>query len=209
MLKYNDGIGLHGRIHLELRDPNGILIREVFFDNLITTAGLNLLRDGLQGEDAELKFLAVGRGKEFTVTDLVNNVCTLTGHGLADNTAVKVYTSTTLPGGLAANTVYYAKSLSSSTFSLHMASPVGPGNIVDITDAGTGTHAVFKTPVAGATGLYNETFRKLVTDFSEDSDGVLTTRCYISPSEAIGVISDLAFFGGYLGDRDAGLRRHV
>jgi len=44
--------------------------------------------------------------------------------------------------------------------------------------------------------LGTETFRKLVTSFSEPADGQLRTVVYIAPAEAVGAIEELGWFSG-------------
>lgn len=192
--KPGDLFRLNGIITIEAHDLLGMVTDRHVIKNTITTAGQNMLRGALKGDDATLYYVGVGRGEAFTAA--ASDTCTKATHGFADDTGVKVYTTDTLPAGLVAGTQYYAKNTGADTFTLHSATPVGPGNIVDITDAGTGTHYIYKTPAVANTALYNETFRKAVTSYTEGAAGVLTTTCYISPSEATGYIAQIGFFGG-------------
>jgi putative cofactor-binding repeat protein len=83
----------------------------------------------------------VTSGKTFTAA--TSDIITLSGPDasiLVANTLVFVRTDTTLPAGLAADTKYYVRTVSGNTCKLSTTqSDVG---IVDITDAGTGTHTI-------------------------------------------------------------------
>lgn len=83
-----------------------------------------------------------GRGTAvgtFTV-DTATDIITSTSHGLIDGTIVHVASTTTLPTGLSANTVYYVISATSSTFKLSLTSG---GGAIDISSTGSGTHSVY------------------------------------------------------------------
>lgn len=73
--------------------------------------------------------------------DTDTDVLTSAGHGLADDTAVKVYATSTLPGGLSATRIYYVVSATTDTFQL--SSSVG-GAALGLTSAGSGTISVFE-----------------------------------------------------------------
>jgi hypothetical protein len=64
-----------------------------------------------------------------------------TTHEWDANTAVKVRTTGTLPGGLVAGTVYYVRAPSGATLQL---STAPGGEAVNITSAGSGTHTVYQ-----------------------------------------------------------------
>jgi hypothetical protein len=88
-------------------------------------------------------------GAGITATTDVNpstDVITVASHGLADGDAVTVTADSggTLPGGLTAGTLYYVDSVTSSTITLHTATPVASGNKVNITSTGSGTLRVRK-----------------------------------------------------------------
>lgn len=74
----------------------------------------------------------------FTV-DAATDVVTSNAHGLSDGDLIFVSSGTTLPAGLSASTNYYVTQVTTNTFKLQ-ANLGGP--IVDITDAGTGTHTL-------------------------------------------------------------------
>ena len=76
-----------------------------------------------------------------TTVDVATEVVTCTGHNLADNQAVvlTVDSGGTMPTGLTAGTLYYVDEVDANTFTLHTATPVASGNIVDITATGSGT----------------------------------------------------------------------
>jgi hypothetical protein len=77
--------------------------------------------------------------KDFTATaasDLINCV----GHGFLNGDRVRVTTSAAdLPAGLAIDTDYYVRDATADTFKVAL---TDGGAVVDITDAGTGTHKV-------------------------------------------------------------------
>lgn len=83
-----------------------------------------------------------GRGTAvgtFTV-DTSTDIVTSASHGLSDGAIVHVASTTTLPTGLSANTVYYVISATSSTFKLSLTSG---GSAIDISSTGSGTHSVY------------------------------------------------------------------
>lgn len=83
-----------------------------------------------------------GRGTAvgtFTV-DASTDLITLAAHGLADGNLVHVASTTTLPSGLSANTVYYVRDVSASTFRL---SATSGGAAIDLTSTGSGTHSLY------------------------------------------------------------------
>lgn len=77
-----------------------------------------------------------GNTASFTA-DAATDVLTRATHGLSNGQTVYVYSTTTLPGGLSANTPYYVLSATTNTFKL---SATRGGTAIDITSAGTGTH---------------------------------------------------------------------
>lgn len=82
-----------------------------------------------------------------TVTGRSSNTLTLaTGHGLYNGQLVTLTTTTTLPAGLTANTLYYivARAAGAVSFAL-----TPGGSAVTISDAGTGTHKIVPFTVAG------------------------------------------------------------
>lgn len=84
----------------------------------------------------------------FTAAD--TDICTKSAHGMKTGLKVQVSTTTTLPAGLSAATDYYVIYLSASTFSLAASlSDANAGTAIDITDAGTGTHTITPTAIAG------------------------------------------------------------
>lgn len=60
----SDATGWAGTITVVRRDLAGLVLDRVEFPNMITDAGLNLLRDVLSGAvaDAEIKYVALGAG---------------------------------------------------------------------------------------------------------------------------------------------------
>jgi hypothetical protein len=82
-----------------------------------------------------------------TVTGRSTNTLTLaTGHGLYNGQLVTLTTTTTLPAGLTANTLYYIVSRTATAVSFAL---TPGGSTVTISDAGTGTHKIVPFTVAG------------------------------------------------------------
>jgi hypothetical protein len=100
-----------------------------------------------------------------SAVDPATDVITVASHGLSDGDAVTVTVDSggTMPGGLTAGTLYYADSVTSSTITLHTATPVASGNKVNITSTGSGTLRVRKC--AGSVyGILAETSAVTISD---------------------------------------------
>lgn len=77
--------------------------------------------------------------QNFTV-DTTANLVKCNAHGVQLHDQIVVSTSGTLPAGLAASTRYHARDITPNSFKL----AAGPeGEVIDITDTGTGTHSFF------------------------------------------------------------------
>lgn len=87
---------------------------------------------------------------EFTAN--VTDICTKASHGFVTGLKVQVSSDDTLPGGLSGGTDYYVIVGNANTFSLSdtLAHALAGTNIVNIADAGTGTHTITPTPLAGS-----------------------------------------------------------
>ena len=118
-----------------------------------------------------------GRGTAvgtFTV-DTSTDIITSASHGLLDGTIVHVASTTTLPTGLSANTIYYVTSATSSTFKLSLTSG---GSAIDLTTTGSGTHSVYNQiqvpdfrgvfPMGAGTGSF--TFNFATTDINTGTE---------------------------------------
>jgi hypothetical protein len=82
----------------------------------------------------------------FTV-DTATDICTSTAHGLRTGQAIRLGTTGTLPGGLAAGGTaipndHFVRRINANTFSLHETRRQAQRNVnlIDITSAGSGTH---------------------------------------------------------------------
>lgn len=108
-------------------------------------------------------YLATYGGLTFTAT-AATDVLAVTGGAFAKGQAVTVSTTGTLPAGLAAATTYYvAVAGSSIKLSTTLANAIA-GTVIDITDAGSGTHTI--------TGTELGRIRKIVQNpDSTDSSG--------------------------------------
>lgn len=85
----------------------------------------------------------------FTAAD--TDICTKATHGMKTGLKVQVSTDGVLPAGLAAATDYFVIVLTANTFKLASSLVnANAGTAVDITDAGTGTHTITPTALAGA-----------------------------------------------------------
>lgn len=87
-------------------------------------------------------------GVRHTVTGSASaDTLTKVAHGLANTTAVMIMSSGTLPGGLAADTIYYVVSTAADTFKL---ASLSGGAAIDLTSDGTGTIEVYTGAASAA-----------------------------------------------------------
>jgi hypothetical protein len=77
-------------------------------------------------------------GSSAAFTAATTDIITSNAHGLSNDDPVILTTSDTLPAGLSLTTVYYVAQATTNTFKLSKGT--GGGEILDITDTGTGTH---------------------------------------------------------------------
>lgn len=85
-------------------------------------------------------------------TAAASDICTKATHAMRTGLKVQVSTTGTLPAGLSAATDYFVIYLTANTFSLATTLALAQaGTAIDITDAGTGTHTITPTSLAGAT----------------------------------------------------------
>lgn len=77
----------------------------------------------------------------YAFTAATTDICTCVGHPFANGNAVMVETTATLPAPLVANTWYYIRDVTSSTFKLALTSG---GAAIDISSIGSGTHRIGK-----------------------------------------------------------------
>jgi len=111
-------------------------------DEMITGQAL---RDRIYNMDYLTFYGPAAEGK--TVLTRSSNTLTLaTGHGLYNGQLVTLTTTTTLPAGLTANTLYYIVSRAAGAVSFAL---TPGGSAVTISDAGTGTHKIVPFTVAG------------------------------------------------------------
>ena len=82
--------------------------------------------------------------------DASTEVCTAAAHGMKTGLIVRVSTTTTLPAGLSGATDYFVIYVSADTFKLATSlANAQAGTAIDITSAGTGTHTITPTALAG------------------------------------------------------------
>ena len=92
--------------------------------------------DFVYGTGALQRTFSEESGTAFT-TDFTTDFLTSAAHGLSNGDRVMVFSGTTLPAGLSANTVYFVVSKTTDTFKLSLTSG---GSAINLTDDGTGTH---------------------------------------------------------------------
>jgi len=91
--------------------------------------------------------------------DPTNDTLVIVTHGLRQRTPVKVVTTGTLPGGLSSSTVYFVVRDNNDTIKLAATAAEAsqsPPVVVDITDAGTGTHSLALAVNVGVTLSYRQ-----------------------------------------------------
>jgi len=84
-------------------------------------------------------------------TAAATDICTKNGHGFSTGLKVQVSTDGTLPAGLSAGTDYFVIVGTANTFALTdtLAHALAGTDIINIGDAGTGTHTITPTSLAG------------------------------------------------------------
>lgn len=117
-----------------------------------------------------------GYGTAVTFTaDAGTDVITAVSHGLSDGARVLLKSTTTLPAGLSANTIYFVRDSATNTFKLATSSG---GSAIDITDAGTGTHSFYvsfkvpdlraRNPIGQGAGTFALNFATSAVDIATD-----------------------------------------
>lgn len=106
---------------------------------------------------------------EFTAAN--TDICTKNGHGFVTGSGPLrlATTDTDLPAGLEVDTDYYAVRLDADTFKLassYANAVASPAVVVDITDAGTGTHTIGFT----GTGVGNKVANAVDAGFQTSRD---------------------------------------
>lgn len=127
-----------------------------------------------------------------TFTCATTDICTFTAHGYVTGLKVQVSTTTTLPTGLSASTDYFVIKLTANTFSLASSLVLAQaGTAIDITGAGSGTHTITPTAIAGASvklqgSMDNTTFVdvpiKATGDATKSCAITTTVNCYLAES---------------------------
>jgi len=78
---------------------------------------------------------------KYLFTAATSDVCTSAGHGLVDTDQVNVFTNDTLPAGLAVDTIYFVRDVTTDTFKLSLTEG---GTAVNITNTGSGEQRIQK-----------------------------------------------------------------
>ena len=97
-------------------------------------------------------------GVQTAFTASTTDTLTAEAHGRTNGDAVTVVSSGTLPAGLAAATTYYVRRITADTLTLHAANASNAMNnirVVDVTDTGSGTHAIKPSAQTTSAIAYN------------------------------------------------------
>lgn len=192
-----------GAVRVVVRDARtGRFVGGRSFHNLITNAGLNLLRDGLIGAvtDTQIHYVALGTG------------CGVLSSGLTNGTP---YTALPMAAGIphaltAGASLTIMAGASSQVVTVSGAGAAAGATSIPVTsftanaNYPANTSSVTPTPAAADTALHNETFRKSVSAQSAPGTGQGLTTLYISPQDANSVIAELAWFAGAAAGPTAG-----
>lgn len=153
-------------IYNDTTAPTGFLMEDGSLYANNTYQALVKVLKGKNGVDAGTTFTANAG------TDII----TATAHGLSAGHLLILTSTTTLPGGLSPFTIYYVINTTTNTFQL---SATPGGSIIDITDAGSGTHSFhtqFKVPDSrGRTMIGAGTGVKVATVLSRASNVITVT----------------------------------
>lgn len=82
-----------------------------------------------------------------------NTIAFTINHNVLDDDPIRITSSSTMIAGITEGAIYYAKVINATTISVHTATPVGAGNIVDITSAGTGTRYMSSTKLVSSSTI--------------------------------------------------------
>lgn len=121
------------------------------------------------------------------------DVITKTAHGYLTGLKVQVSTTTTLPAGLSAATDYFVIKIDADTFYLATSLVnAQAGTRIDITSAGTGTHTVTPTALAGASVKLQATLDAVVSASTVYFDVPICGTGDASKSQAITATANLS-----------------
>ncbi len=117
----------------------------------------------------DLNDVPIPRSAAVTISNASPGVVTMTGHGLAANTPIRLSTTGGLPTGLSPATTYYVKTvLDADTFTL---SATPGGTVINTSSAGSGVHTLTTEPVPS-----KRLFMGLVTGAVEGNGGANNVR---------------------------------
>lgn len=124
--------------HKTTVDYSGLEVNADMFTD-VTTDSTNILTTDRVGYQIEWNGFSAA-----TFSAAATDICTVAGHGFLTGLKVQVSSTTTLPAGLSAVTDYWVIVLDVDTFKLSdsRAHALAGTDIINITDAGTGTHTV-------------------------------------------------------------------
>jgi hypothetical protein len=127
----------------------------IVFEQNIDSVTLNTDLKGYATRDA---------GRTFTTDYGTDNKLDISSHGLSNDDRITVSSSSTIPAGLAAGTVYYVVNKTTNDFELSASSG---GSAVNITSNGSGTHTavLWKTATLVDQGDY-DAGKQILADFN-------------------------------------------
>ena len=107
-----------------------------------------------------------------TFTAATTDIITSASHGLVTGDKVELTTSGTLPAGLALATLYYVIKIDANTFKLSTTKPIdGNGQVVDVTDTGTGTHTWTVSDVGETIMVHNSRHKQIILSTDDLTSG--------------------------------------
>ena len=135
--------------------------------------------------------------KTANFTAATTDIITSNAHGLKNSDMVVVSTTTTLPAGLAASTVYWVIEAATNTFKLS-ATPIveyttgliAPPKAVDITSTGTGTHTFTMHDVGKNINVRDFRHAILSIDSDGGTDAEMTVKFQGSIGKSVAAPSD-------------------
>lgn len=192
MSKIRDALALTGRVEIF---KNGQLVRDIC--NLVVSGGRDWVAGRFKdaGITTQMSHMAVGTGAAKTFTaNAATDQLTSTGHGFTTGQYTEVWSTpgVALPGGLAAETVYYVRAVDANTLTLHptYADAIAGTNVVDITSAGSG--GSFGASSAD-TALATELDRNTLTSTTVTGNQIVYEATW-NPGDATGVLTESGLF---------------
>lgn len=151
---------------------------------------------------------ANGTPQTCTVDAGTNNI-TCAGHGYVTGESVSFTSTTTLPSPLAINTEYYVIYVDTNTFQLATSYYLSSiGTVIDITDAGTGTHSVYALGGGANWYIYDDlsdvtvkTFLPAAVDYATN-DTITINSHGLNTGRIVRITSSGTMIGGVTSNAD-------